>query len=89
VEVTKLNGKNDVVREAVETQRGRAYVITLNPHFALIRLKGQRAKSAYAISYETIYLKAAAIHAERVRREKAALRAGSGAPARRRKLRAW
>jgi hypothetical protein len=76
--MTKLNGKNDVVREAVETQRGRAYIVTLAPHYVTIRLKGQRGSSAYPISYETIYLKAAMIAAERMKREKAAERKAQG-----------
>ena len=55
--------------EAVrERGKSREVIIQAEPYFALVRLKGTR--TAFPIRWETIYQKAAAIHAARVKQDR-------------------
>ncbi len=58
--------------ETSATIRGRAVIVEAEPYTARVRLKGQR--TAFEISWEGLYMRAATLAAERLRDERKARR---------------
>lgn len=70
--MTELKGESKLTRKVQAWNRGKQLVVTLTPAVLLVRL--ERSRQAYAISYESVLYAAATLEADRIRAERAAAR---------------